>query len=132
MRSFSLLQEAIIPYIPTLITQLTQKLLAVSKVRMSLHFLKILKMFMYVYMGAFILRRMCGDEDNLEEFSPYIMLVLGIKLILSCLSANAFTLLNHLDSPWDCFLASCQLLGLRALWHQARCCGGLCFLQDSW
>lgn len=32
MRSFSLLQEAIIPYIPTLITQLTQKLLAVSKV----------------------------------------------------------------------------------------------------
>lgn len=32
MRSFSLLQEAIIPYIATLITQLTQKLLAVSKV----------------------------------------------------------------------------------------------------
>lgn len=33
MRSFSLLQEAIVPYIPTLIGQLTQKLLLVSKVR---------------------------------------------------------------------------------------------------
>lgn len=32
MRSFSLLQESIIPYIPSVITQLTQKLLAVSKV----------------------------------------------------------------------------------------------------
>lgn len=32
MRSFSLLQEAIVPYIPTLIGQLTQKLLLVSKV----------------------------------------------------------------------------------------------------
>ena len=32
MRSFSLLQEAIVPYIPTLIDQLTQKLLLVSKV----------------------------------------------------------------------------------------------------
>lgn len=33
MRSFSLLQESIIPYIPSVITQLTQKLLAVSKVK---------------------------------------------------------------------------------------------------
>ena len=32
MRSFSLLQDAIVPYIPTLIDQLTQKLLLVSKV----------------------------------------------------------------------------------------------------
>lgn len=32
MRSFSLLQDAIVPYIPTLIGQLTHKLLAVSKV----------------------------------------------------------------------------------------------------
>lgn len=32
MRSFSLLQEAIVPYIPTLIGQLTHKLLSVSKV----------------------------------------------------------------------------------------------------
>uniref|UniRef100_A0A2K5CRH6 Exportin-2 n=1 Tax=Aotus nancymaae TaxID=37293 RepID=A0A2K5CRH6_AOTNA len=38
MRSFSLLQEAIIPYIPTLITQLTQKLLAVSKNPSKPHF----------------------------------------------------------------------------------------------
>lgn len=32
MRSFSLLQESIVPYIPTLIGQLTHKLLQVSKV----------------------------------------------------------------------------------------------------
>jgi len=32
MRSFSLLQEVIVPYIPTLIGQLTHKLLLVSKV----------------------------------------------------------------------------------------------------
>uniref|UniRef100_A0A8C5KQQ8 Exportin-2 n=1 Tax=Jaculus jaculus TaxID=51337 RepID=A0A8C5KQQ8_JACJA len=38
MRSFSLLQDAIIPYIPTLITQLTQKLLAVSKNPSKPHF----------------------------------------------------------------------------------------------
>uniref|UniRef100_A0A8C5XN78 Exportin-2 n=1 Tax=Microcebus murinus TaxID=30608 RepID=A0A8C5XN78_MICMU len=38
MRSFSLLQEAIIPYIATLITQLTQKLLAVSKNPSKPHF----------------------------------------------------------------------------------------------
>ncbi|XP_006839263.1 PREDICTED: exportin-2 isoform X2 [Chrysochloris asiatica] len=38
MRSFSLLQEAIIPYIPTIITQLTQKLLAVSKNPSKPHF----------------------------------------------------------------------------------------------
>lgn len=38
MRSFSLLQEAIVPYIPTLIGQLTQKLLLVSKVTKSLEY----------------------------------------------------------------------------------------------
>ncbi|XP_045151350.1 exportin-2 [Echinops telfairi] len=38
MRSFSLLQDAIIPYIPTLISQLTQKLLAVSKNPSKPHF----------------------------------------------------------------------------------------------
>ncbi|MEE6522494.1 hypothetical protein FKM82_021061 [Ascaphus truei] len=38
MRSFSLLQEAIIPYIPSVITQLTQKLLAVSKNPSKPHF----------------------------------------------------------------------------------------------
>lgn len=36
MRSFSLLQEAIVPYIPTLIGQLTHKLLLVSKVTHTL------------------------------------------------------------------------------------------------
>lgn len=43
MRSFSLLQESIIPYIPSVIAQLTQKLLAVSKVKkqaeQNVHFL---------------------------------------------------------------------------------------------
>ncbi|XP_041060624.1 exportin-2 [Carcharodon carcharias] len=38
MRSFSLLQEAIVPYVPTLITQLTQKLLLVSKNPSKPHF----------------------------------------------------------------------------------------------
>lgn len=33
MRSFSLLQDSIVPYIPTLIGQLTHKLLSVSKVK---------------------------------------------------------------------------------------------------
>lgn len=33
MRSFSLLQDSIVPYIPTLIGQLTHKLLLVSKVK---------------------------------------------------------------------------------------------------
>lgn len=36
MRSFSLLQETIVPYIPTLIGQLTHKLLLVSKVTILL------------------------------------------------------------------------------------------------
>lgn len=40
MRSFSLLQEAIVPYIPTLIGSLTQKLLLVSKVRTTRAFLE--------------------------------------------------------------------------------------------
>ena len=35
MRSFSLLQTAIIPYISVLVTKLTQKLVAVSKVTHS-------------------------------------------------------------------------------------------------
>lgn len=38
MRSFSLLQEAIIPFIPSVISQLTQKLLAVSKNPSKPHF----------------------------------------------------------------------------------------------
>ncbi|GCB70322.1 hypothetical protein scyTo_0001247 [Scyliorhinus torazame] len=38
MRSFSLLQESIVPYVPTLITQLTQKLLLVSKNPSKPHF----------------------------------------------------------------------------------------------
>ncbi|MGH0145719.1 UNVERIFIED_CONTAM: hypothetical protein FKN15_024670 [Acipenser sinensis] len=38
MRSFSLLQESIVPYIPTLISQLTQKLLLVSKNPSKPHF----------------------------------------------------------------------------------------------
>lgn len=39
MRSFSLLQDAIVPYIPTLIGQLTHKLLLVSKVSQSINLL---------------------------------------------------------------------------------------------
>ena len=35
MRSFSILQEGIVPYMSNLVTQLTQKIITVSKVRKS-------------------------------------------------------------------------------------------------
>jgi len=56
MRSFSLLQEAIIPYIPTLITQLTQKLLAVSKVTEPVLRVQLL-FFFFFFFGLFAFSR---------------------------------------------------------------------------
>lgn len=65
MRSFSLLQETIIPYIPSVITQLTQKLLAVSKVKkqaeQNVHFLTFSTVFRntYVYVVICVLLECC-------------------------------------------------------------------------
>lgn len=56
MRSFSLLQEAIVPYIPTLIGQLTHKLLLVSKVTCTL--------LLFTDTDRFTKMPVCFEEDD--------------------------------------------------------------------
>lgn len=60
MRSFSLLQEAIVPYIPTLIGQLTHKLLLVSKVTYTL--------LLFMYIDRFTKMLVCSGDTRVNYF----------------------------------------------------------------
>uniref|UniRef100_A0A6I8SJM6 Exportin-2 n=1 Tax=Xenopus tropicalis TaxID=8364 RepID=A0A6I8SJM6_XENTR len=120
MRSFSLLQEAIIPYIPSVISQLTQKLLAVSKNPSKPHFNHYL--FEAICLSIRITCRanpaaVGSFEDALflvfteilqsdvQEFIPYVFQVMSLLLEIHAndIPTSYMALFPHLLQPvlWE-------------------------------
>uniref|UniRef100_A0A8B9ENK0 Exportin-2 n=1 Tax=Anser cygnoides TaxID=8845 RepID=A0A8B9ENK0_ANSCY len=99
MRSFSLLQESIIPYIPSVITQLTQKLLAVSKVKNRLSG-------PILFVGIFLLISYnCSVIISFPEFIPYVFQVMSLLLEMhkNEIPSSYMALFPHLLQPvlWE-------------------------------
>lgn len=120
MRSFSLLQEAIIPYIPSLITQLTEKLLAVSKNPSKPHFNHY--MFESICLSIRITCRAnptaVGSfedalfmvfteilQNDVQEFIPYVFQVMSLLLEMhkNDIPSSYMALFPHLLQPvlWE-------------------------------
>uniref|UniRef100_A0A8C6PI64 Exportin-2 n=1 Tax=Nothobranchius furzeri TaxID=105023 RepID=A0A8C6PI64_NOTFU len=120
MRSFSLLQEAIVPYIPTLIGQLTQKLLLVSKNPSKPHFNH------YLFESLCLsVRITCKAnpatvssfeealfpvfteilQNDVQEFLPYVFQVMSLLLEIhsNSIPASYMALFPHLLQPvlWE-------------------------------
>uniref|UniRef100_A0A3Q3JW21 Exportin-2 n=1 Tax=Monopterus albus TaxID=43700 RepID=A0A3Q3JW21_MONAL len=118
MRSFSLLQEAIVPYIPTLIAQLTHKLLLVSKNPSKPHFNH------YLFESLCLsVRITCKAnpstvssfeealfpvfteilQNDVQEFLPYLFQVMSLLLELYSGSVPYMALFPHLLQPvlWE-------------------------------
>ncbi|NXW26488.1 XPO2 protein, partial [Phaetusa simplex] len=93
MRSFSLLQESIIPYIPSVITQLTQKLLAVSKIYGSYELT-------VTIFAAFV-----NVIASFPEFIPYVFQVMSLLLEMhkNEIPSSYMALFPHLLQPvlWE-------------------------------
>ncbi|XP_010190560.1 PREDICTED: exportin-2 isoform X2 [Mesitornis unicolor] len=120
MRSFSLLQESIIPYIPSVITQLTQKLLAVSKNPSKPHFNHY--MFESICLSIRITCRANPDavgsfeealfmvfteilQNDVQEFIPYVFQVMSLLLEMhkNEIPSSYMALFPHLLQPvlWE-------------------------------
>lgn len=120
MRSFSLLQEAIVPYIPTLIGQLTHKLLLVSKNPSKPHFNH------YLFESLCLsVRITCKAnpttvssfeealfpvfteilQNDVQEFLPYVFQVMSLLLEMhsSTIPSSYMALFPHLLQPvlWE-------------------------------
>ncbi|XP_042197781.1 exportin-2 [Callorhinchus milii] len=120
MRSFSLLQEAVVPYVPTLITQLTQKLLLVSKNPSKPHFNH------YLFESLCLsVRITCKAnpttvrsfeealfpvfteilQNDVQEFLPYVFQVMSLLLEIHTadISPSYMALFPHLLQPllWE-------------------------------
>uniref|UniRef100_A0A8D0HSG7 Exportin-2 n=1 Tax=Sphenodon punctatus TaxID=8508 RepID=A0A8D0HSG7_SPHPU len=120
MRSFSLLQEAIIPYIPSLITQLTQKLLSVSKNPSKPHFnhymfesiclsIRITCKANPAAVGSFeeALFMVFTEilQNDVQEFIPYVFQVMSLLLEMhkNDIPSSYMALFPHLLQPvlWE-------------------------------
>uniref|UniRef100_A0A674I1M6 Exportin-2 n=1 Tax=Terrapene triunguis TaxID=2587831 RepID=A0A674I1M6_9SAUR len=120
MRSFSLLQEAIIPYIPSLIAQLTQKLLAVSKNPSKPHFnhymfesiclsIRITCKANPAAVGSFeeALFMVFTEilQNDVQEFIPYVFQVMSLLLEIhkNDIPSSYMALFPHLLQPvlWE-------------------------------
>uniref|UniRef100_A0A8C3D3W3 Exportin-2 n=1 Tax=Cairina moschata TaxID=8855 RepID=A0A8C3D3W3_CAIMO len=120
MRSFSLLQESIIPYIPSVITQLTQKLLAVSKNPSKPHFNHY--MFESICLSIRITCKANPDavgsfeealfmvfteilQNDVQEFIPYVFQVMSLLLEMhkNEIPSSYMALFPHLLQPvlWE-------------------------------
>uniref|UniRef100_A0A8C9XHZ3 CSE1 chromosome segregation 1-like (yeast) n=1 Tax=Sander lucioperca TaxID=283035 RepID=A0A8C9XHZ3_SANLU len=120
MRSFSLLQEAIVPYIPTLIGQLTHKLLLVSKNPSKPHFNH------YLFESLCLsVRITCKAnpttvssfeealfpvfteilQNDVQEFLPYVFQVMSLLLEIhsNSIPSSYMALFPHLLQPvlWE-------------------------------
>lgn len=103
MRSFSLLQESIVPYIPTLIGQLTHKLLQVSKVTQCLLVL--------IYTDRFVLRGnassiekcfVCFQNPSKPHFNHYLFESLCLSVRITC-KANPATVSSFEEALFPVF-----------------------------
>uniref|UniRef100_A0A3B4C910 Exportin-2 n=1 Tax=Pygocentrus nattereri TaxID=42514 RepID=A0A3B4C910_PYGNA len=120
MRSFSLLQETIVPYVPTLIGQLTQKLLLVSKNPSKPHFnhylfeslclsIRITCKANPVSVGSFeeALFPVFTEilQSDVQEFVPYVFQVMSLLLEIhtSPIPSSYMALFPHLLQPilWE-------------------------------
>uniref|UniRef100_A0A3P9ABR0 Exportin-2 n=1 Tax=Esox lucius TaxID=8010 RepID=A0A3P9ABR0_ESOLU len=120
MRSFSLLQEAIVPYIPTLIGQLTHKLLLVSKNPSKPHFnhylfeslclsIRITCKANPATVGSFeeALFPVFTEilQNDVQEFVPYVFQVMSLLLEIhtSSIPNSYMALFPHLLQPvlWE-------------------------------
>ncbi|XP_039590825.1 exportin-2 [Polypterus senegalus] len=121
MRSFSLLQEVIVPYVPTLIVQLTQKLLLVSKNPSKPHFnhylFESLCLSVRITCKANITAVSSFEEalfpvfteilqNDVQEFVPYVFQVMSLLLEMHTSSevpASYMVLFPHLLQPvlWE-------------------------------
>uniref|UniRef100_A0A671NVY1 Exportin-2 n=1 Tax=Sinocyclocheilus anshuiensis TaxID=1608454 RepID=A0A671NVY1_9TELE len=120
MRSFSLLQDAIVPYIPTLIGQLTHKLLLVSKNPSKPHFNHYL--FESLCLSIRITCKANQDtvgsfeealfpvfteilQNDVQEFVPYVFQVMSLLLEIhtSSIPSSYMALFPHLLQPvlWE-------------------------------
>ncbi|KAF2980496.1 hypothetical protein EK904_000600 [Melospiza melodia maxima] len=120
MRSFSLLQESIIPYIPSVITQLTQKLLAVSKNPSKPHFNHY--MFESICLSIRITCKANPEavgsfeealflvfteilQNDVQEFIPYVFQVMSLLLEMhkNEIPSSYMALFPHLLQPvlWE-------------------------------
>ncbi|XP_075577079.1 exportin-2 isoform X1 [Pelecanus crispus] len=120
MRSFSLLQESIIPYIPSVITQLTQKLLAVSKNPSKPHFNHY--MFESICLSIRVTCKANPDavgsfeealfmvfteilQNDVQEFIPYVFQVMSLLLEMhkNEIPSSYMALFPHLLQPvlWE-------------------------------
>uniref|UniRef100_A0A8C2DYI6 Exportin-2 n=1 Tax=Cyprinus carpio TaxID=7962 RepID=A0A8C2DYI6_CYPCA len=120
MRSFSLLQEAIVPYIPTLIGQLTHKLLLVSKNPSKPHFNHYLfeSLCLSIRITCKANRDTVGSfeealfpvfteilQNDVQEFVPYVFQVMSLLLEIhtSSIPSSYMALFPHLLQPvlWE-------------------------------
>uniref|UniRef100_A0A673L980 Exportin-2 n=1 Tax=Sinocyclocheilus rhinocerous TaxID=307959 RepID=A0A673L980_9TELE len=120
MRSFSLLQDAIVPYIPTLIGQLTHKLLLVSKNPSKPHFNHYLfeSLCLSIRITCKANRDTVGSfeealfpvfteilQNDVQEFVPYVFQVMSLLLEIhtSSIPSSYMALFPHLLQPalWE-------------------------------
>uniref|UniRef100_A0A672IRX6 Exportin-2 n=1 Tax=Salarias fasciatus TaxID=181472 RepID=A0A672IRX6_SALFA len=120
MRSFSLLQEAIVPYIPTLIGQLTHKLLLVSKNPSKPHFNHYLfeSLCLSVRITCKANPATVGSfeealfpvfteilQNDVQEFLPYVFQVMSLLLEIhsNSIPSSYMALFPHLLQPvlWE-------------------------------
>uniref|UniRef100_A0A3Q2XII4 Exportin-2 n=1 Tax=Hippocampus comes TaxID=109280 RepID=A0A3Q2XII4_HIPCM len=120
MRSFSLLQESIVPYIPTLIDQLTQKLLLVSKNPSKPHFNHYLfeSLCLSVRITCKANPATVGSfeealfpvfteilQNDVQEFLPYVFQVMSLLLEMhsNSIPSSYMALFPHLLQPvlWE-------------------------------
>lgn len=97
MRSFSLLQDAIVPYIPTLIGQLTHKLLQVSKV-------SLFRMFRFTKKACLVLKRFLIFFQNPSKphFNHYLFESLCLSVRITC-KANPTTVSSFEEALFPVF-----------------------------
>lgn len=99
MRSFSLLQEAIVPYIPTLIGQLTHKLLLVSKVTI------LLIKNSHSSLGSYIHSDKCftfSQNPSKPHFNHYLFESLCLSVRITC-KANPVTVSSFEEALFPVF-----------------------------
>lgn len=103
MRSFSLLQESIVPYIPTLIGQLTHKLLQVSKVTQSL--LVLINTERVIWRGNMSSTEkcfVCFQNPSKPHFNHYLFESLCLSVRITC-KANPTTVSSFEEALFPVF-----------------------------
>lgn len=126
MRSFSLLQDTIVPYVPTLIGQLTQKLLLVSKVTRTLSLMRdtcrLSNLLVYVDTCQLFLSAVYSQNPSKPHFNHYLFESLCLSVRITC-KANPTTVGNFEEALFPVFTEILQndVQGLSATYSVDLC-----------